>query len=56
MTVNKLAQSNFVAAACKYVGQPQPKVCAANSSAVRHTSVPLIGFLFYILAKLYALQ
>lgn len=56
MKVNKLAQTDFVGALCKYVGQPQPKVCAAHSSAVRHTSVPLIGFLFCILVKLYALQ
>ncbi|XP_067616908.1 GILT-like protein 1 [Eurosta solidaginis] len=50
---NENAMSNFLSVACKYIPQPQPKICMALNSAVTTTVTPILGLLGYMLVRLF---
>ncbi|XP_054747103.1 GILT-like protein 1 [Anastrepha obliqua] len=50
---NDMAMSNFLSVACKYIPQPQPKVCMALNSAVATTVTPILGLLAYALVQFF---
>ncbi|KAL9922109.1 gamma-interferon-inducible lysosomal thiol reductase 1 [Glossina fuscipes fuscipes] len=47
--VSMRAQTDFLGALCKYVPQPQPKVCEANSSGVSIVVAPLLVLFIYLI-------
>lgn len=50
---NDQAMSSFLNVVCKYIPQPQPKVCAALNSAVANTVAPLLALLAYLLVRFF---